>query len=85
MDGTVNDRSNAMMNSTQLSDAWKKRLGEQPETGMGFQDVEVTLKGGKKVDGIAVNGEMLETLFKVKESDIEGIRVRDAKEVGRHV
>jgi hypothetical protein len=76
MDGTVNDKSDAMMRRTKLSEAWSKSLSAQPETGMGFQDVEVTLKGGRKMDGIALNGSILETLFEIKEADIEGIKVK---------
>lgn len=76
MDGTLNDRSDALMNKTKLSPALVKRLGEQPETGMGFQDVEVTLKGGRKVDGIAINGGTLETLMPIKESDITDVTVK---------
>ena len=83
MDGTVNDKSNAMMNKVKLSPAWSKKLAEQPETGMGFQDVEVTTKGGRKVDGIALNGEFIETLMPLSETEIADIRVRTGKEVGR--
>ena len=75
---------NAAMSKLELPEKWSKFLGEQPETGMGFQDVEITLADGRRVDGIAINGQTLETLLPIMGEDIASMRVKGAKEVGRH-
>jgi hypothetical protein len=72
------------INSLTLSDVLSKKLVDKGETGMGFQDVQLTMKDGGKVDGIVLNGSILETVIPVRESDISDVRVRSAKEIGRH-
>ena len=38
----------------QLSQKWSKRLCELPETGMGYQRVDVLLKNGRRVKRVLV-------------------------------
>jgi hypothetical protein len=38
----------------QLTDEWSRFLRGQPETGMGYQVVSVTLRDGRKVDDVAI-------------------------------
>ena len=43
-----------------LPTAWTKRLGNLPESGMGYQCVDVDLKTGERVSGVLVlNAEFL--------------------------
>ena len=65
-----------MLNQIKLSEKWSKILSEKPETGMGFQDVVVTLKNGTTVDGFVINGQILETLSTIEEADIGDITVK---------
>ena len=64
-----------MINRIKLSDAWQKKLADLPESGMGFQDVVVTTKDGRTIDGFVHNGEFLETVFAVKEDEIADIKM----------
>ncbi len=68
---------------THLPEKWSQFLGTQAETGMGFQDVEITLTNGQKVDGLVLNGSTLETLVTVNDRDIASIRVKSGREVKR--
>jgi len=44
-----------------LSKVWVKKLLNLPETGMGYQKVDVLLKDGRKIEGVFVyNAEFLE-------------------------
>ena len=70
--------ANEVMKSLSLPEKWSKFLGEQPETGMGFQDVEVTLADGRRVDGIVINGQTMETLLPISGEDIASMRVKKA-------
>jgi hypothetical protein len=72
-----------VMRSMPLPEKWSKFLGGQPETGMGFQDVEVTLTDGRKVDGIVLNGEKFESLVPIRAEDISSLRVRTGRSSGR--
>ena len=65
-----------MLNKIKLSEKRSKILSEKPETGMGFQDVVVTLKNGTTVDGFVINGQILETLSTIEEADIGDITVK---------
>lgn len=38
----------------QLSEEWSRFLQAQPETGMGYQVVSVTLRDGRKIDDVAI-------------------------------
>jgi hypothetical protein len=38
-----------------LSSAWVERLRSQPETGMGYQIVSVTLRDGRRYDQVIVD------------------------------
>jgi len=68
-----------MLSQTKLSEKWSKILSEQPETGMGFQDVFVHFKDGTIISGFVINGEILETLVSISESDISNIAVKEKK------
>ena len=60
----------------ELPEKWSEFLGEQPETGMGFQDVELTLSDGQKINGIVINGRILETITSIDVDDISSMRTR---------
>jgi len=72
-----------MINKITLSKSMSDILAGQPETGMGFQDVEITLTDGRKVEGLVLNCEHLETVLPVEEKDIASIKVKTGDEVGR--
>jgi len=76
-------RLSGVMSRVPLPDRWREFLAGQAETGMGFQDVEVTLADGRKVDGIAINGEVFESLIPIRSEDVSSMRVRSGREVGR--
>jgi len=83
---SVNPRSEGIQSHTvELPEKWSNELVNQPETGMGFQDVEITTKDGRKVNGFVLNCSYLETITVVQVDDIEKIRVRDSQEVKRYV
>ena len=59
----------------------KAKLAEQPETSMGAQQVWITLKDGSILEGLAVNGEHLES-SPLEEKDIADLTVKTT-EAGR--
>ena len=63
------------MNSVLLGEKWKTYLGSQPETGMGFQKVKISMNDGKIFNSTVLNGEhlMVESPFPV--DDIKEIEV----------
>jgi hypothetical protein len=59
-----------------LNDYWSERLVQMPETGMGYQKVDVSLKDGRNLKGLMVfNAEDCETEEDFKVEDIEEIRI----------
>jgi hypothetical protein len=45
-----------------LSERWTEVLATQPETGMGYQIVSVTLKDGRRFDNVTVVGGIISRL-----------------------
>jgi hypothetical protein len=73
---SINQSSAGLLNAVILPERWSKELSHQPETGMGFQDVEITTKDGSKVNGFVSNGSHLETVTAVQVDDIVAIKVK---------
>jgi hypothetical protein len=60
-----------------LSERWTKELTAQPETGMGYQVVSITLKDGRILDDIVItNSERLEPEEWFLEEDIINIKLK---------
>lgn len=68
-----------------LNDYWSERLAQMPETGMGYQKVDVEFKDGRVLNGLlAFNAEDLETDQEFRVADIRNItlhspQVRDSE------
>ena len=73
---------NNLMNQCQLSKEWQDKLSQLPESGMGYQEVAVNLVNGTVTNGIVLNGQTLETIQKVQESDIADIVVKKSNTYG---
>jgi hypothetical protein len=58
-----------------LSKKWQEHLANQPETGMGFQEVEISLHSGDILTGRVINSNILKTDTLVKEDEIANIIV----------
>lgn len=71
------------MTNTKLPQKWSEFLTSQPETGMGFQDIEITLTDGSKISGIALNAEFVETVASFNVDMISDMRVKSGSEIGR--
>lgn len=59
-----------------LSDDWIDELVNQPETGMGYQEVEIETKDGDIYDVIVFNAEELNVDLPIEEDDIQSITVK---------
>lgn len=61
--------------TVKLNDYWCQRLAHMPETGMGYQKVDLTLKDGRILKGLLVfNAEECQTDQQFKVEDIEDIK-----------
>ena len=57
-----------------------KSLADQPETGMGYQDVYVTLKDGSVVEATVFNGNILRgSILSGNERNIRAITVKSSE------
>ena len=62
--------------TVKLNDYWSERLARMPETGMGYQKVDVTLKDGRTLKGLMVfNAEDCQTEQEFKVEDIADIKL----------
>ncbi len=61
-----------------LNDYWSERLAQMPETGMGYQKVDVEFKDGGTLKGLlAFNAEDLETEQEFRVADIVSITLHN--------
>jgi hypothetical protein len=59
-----------------LNDYWSQRLVQMPETGMGYQKVDLVFKDGRILKGVIVlNAEDCETEEAFKIDDIADIKI----------
>jgi hypothetical protein len=59
-----------------LNDFWSQRLVQMPETGMGYQKVDVSLKDGRTLKGLLVfNAEDCQTEEEFTVTEIVDIRL----------
>jgi hypothetical protein len=59
-----------------LNEYWSRRLAQMPETGMGYQKVDVILKGGNILKGLIVlNAEDCQTENEFIVEDIVDIKI----------
>jgi hypothetical protein len=59
-----------------LNDYWSQRLAHMPETGMGYQKVDLILKDGRTLKGLLVlNAEDCQTEQEFKVEDIADIKL----------
>ena len=58
-----------------LEEKWVEKLARLPETGMGYQDVQVFLKSGRVVRVIVGNCEYITQDVSFNDDDISDIRV----------
>ena len=63
-------------NKVQLPEKWIKFLVTQGESGMGYQNVVVTLADGRATEGFVSNAEWLETVLPISTEDIADIKMR---------
>lgn len=68
-----------LINAISLPEKWVKFLSEQPETGMGYQDVTISFKDGTSTDGFVANCEMLNSVSKINTEDIVDIEVNSKR------
>ena len=62
--------------TVKLNDYWSQRLAHMPETGMGYQKVDLTLKDGRTLKGLLVfNAEECRTEQEFKVEDITDIKL----------
>jgi len=64
-----------------LNRKFKKILLSLPETGMGYQRVEVIMNNDKKIEGVVLNSETLLTEEKISENMIVDIRIIDKEKL----
>ena len=62
--------------TVKLNDYWSQRLAHMPETGMGYQKVDLVLKDGRTFKGLLVlNAEECQTEQEFKVEDIADIKL----------
>jgi hypothetical protein len=76
MPNSVVPSSDDFLSVIDLPEKWQKELATKPETGMGFQEVEVATSGGGKVHGFVIQGISLETFGLVVADEIVSIMVK---------
>ena len=59
-----------------LSQRWKNKMLSLPETGMGYQNVKVTMKDGTVINGIVYNSTRLKVDKPIKSYNIADISLR---------
>ena len=60
-----------------LNEFWSKRLVQMPETGMGYQKVDLTFKDGRILKGLIVlNAEDCETEEALNVEEIDDIKIQ---------
>ena len=60
-----------------LNEFWSKRLVQMPETGMGYQKVDLTFKDGRILKGLIVlNAEDCETEEAFNVEEIDDIKIQ---------
>jgi hypothetical protein len=60
-----------------LDKCWSKRLRELPESGMGFQRVDVRFEDGRELKNVvALNGEELEVPNDFAQAEVKNIDLR---------
>jgi len=68
------------MMTVHLNEFWSQRLSLLPESGMGYQRVDLTLKDHRVIENVIVlNAEECQTNEKFDVSDIVDIRVHQSK------
>jgi len=64
--------------TVKLSDQWSQRLAQMPETGMGYQKVDVTLNNGRTLEGLIVlNAEDCQTEESFAVGEIVDIKIHE--------
>ena len=65
--------------TVQLDREWQKRLAQLPETGMGYQLVDILLRGGRWLSKLYVhNGRECETTERFDPKDVVEVRLHDS-------
>jgi hypothetical protein len=64
------------MTTVRLPEVWSERLAQLPESGMGYQKVNITLKGGKVLTKVTVlNAEECQVSESFEPSDIVDVQL----------
>lgn len=66
------------MEKMRLPKKWSKKLENMPETGMGYQTVEILLKDGRTFTGIIENSKFI---TRIKESNTIPFSKSDIKDI----
>jgi hypothetical protein len=69
------------MKTLRLNEFWTQRLAQLPESGMGYQRVDITLKDHRVIQNVIVfNAEECQTDEEFRTTDIVDIRIHTTKE-----
>jgi len=64
------------MLTIRLNELWSQRLAQMPESGMGYQRVDITLKGRRVIENVTVfNAEECETSEDFDPADVVDIQI----------
>lgn len=64
------------MTTVRLPEVWSERLAQLPESGMGYQKVNITLKGGKVLKDVTIlNAEECQVPESFEPSDIVDVQL----------